>query len=118
VGLTVSSSGDAGCVQLVESFFTYRMEITGPAADTVGPELGQQISGDFPEALGPDDSIDWAFAFDEPTALAEEDNGPDRRDRDAQAQVRARQGALGRRPRILRRRVGRPGLRADSPAGG
>src|SRR5262245_49838450 len=30
---------------------TYRMEITGPAADTVGPELGPQISGDFPEVL-------------------------------------------------------------------
>ncbi len=29
----------------------YRMEITGPAADTVGPELGPQISGDFPETL-------------------------------------------------------------------
>jgi uncharacterized protein YndB with AHSA1/START domain len=30
---------------------TYRMEISGPAADTVGPELGPQISGDFPETL-------------------------------------------------------------------
>jgi uncharacterized protein YndB with AHSA1/START domain len=30
---------------------TYRMEIDGPAADTVGPELGPQISGDFPEVL-------------------------------------------------------------------
>jgi Polyketide cyclase / dehydrase and lipid transport len=30
---------------------TYRMEITGPAADTVGPQLGPQISGDFPEVL-------------------------------------------------------------------
>jgi hypothetical protein len=29
----------------------YRMEITGPAADEVGPELGPQISGDFPETL-------------------------------------------------------------------
>jgi uncharacterized protein YndB with AHSA1/START domain len=29
----------------------YRMEITGPEADTVGPELGPQISGDFPEVL-------------------------------------------------------------------
>jgi hypothetical protein len=27
------------------------MEITGPAADSVGPELGPQISGDFPETL-------------------------------------------------------------------
>jgi uncharacterized protein YndB with AHSA1/START domain len=30
---------------------TYRMEITGPAADTVGPELGPQITADFPETL-------------------------------------------------------------------
>src|SRR5262245_2480578 len=30
---------------------TYRMEITGPASDTVGPELGPKISGDFPETL-------------------------------------------------------------------
>lgn len=29
----------------------YRMEITGPEADTVGSELGPQISGDFPEVL-------------------------------------------------------------------
>jgi hypothetical protein len=27
------------------------MEITGPDADTIGPELGTQISGDFPETL-------------------------------------------------------------------
>jgi Polyketide cyclase / dehydrase and lipid transport len=30
---------------------TYRIEITGPAADRVGPELGPQISGDFPDTL-------------------------------------------------------------------
>jgi hypothetical protein len=29
----------------------YRMEITGPEADTVGPELGPQVSGDFAEVL-------------------------------------------------------------------
>ena len=29
----------------------YRMEISGPAADTVGPEVGPQISADFPETL-------------------------------------------------------------------
>jgi len=29
----------------------YRMEISGPSADSVGPELGPQISGDFPETL-------------------------------------------------------------------
>ena len=30
---------------------TYRMEITGPAADTVGPQIGPEISGDFPQVL-------------------------------------------------------------------
>jgi hypothetical protein len=30
---------------------TYRMEITGPAADTLGPQIGPEISGDFPETL-------------------------------------------------------------------
>ncbi len=29
----------------------YRMEISGPEADAVGPELGPQISGDFPDVL-------------------------------------------------------------------
>ena len=29
----------------------YRMEIDGPASDAVGPELGPQISGDFPDLL-------------------------------------------------------------------
>jgi hypothetical protein len=30
---------------------TYRMEITGPAADTLGPEIGPAITADFPETL-------------------------------------------------------------------
>ena len=30
---------------------TYRMEITGPAADTLGPRIGPEISGDFPETI-------------------------------------------------------------------
>jgi uncharacterized protein YndB with AHSA1/START domain len=30
---------------------TYWMEISGPAADTLGPELGPAISGDFPDTL-------------------------------------------------------------------
>jgi hypothetical protein len=30
---------------------TYRMEISGPAADSGGPEVGPQISADFPETL-------------------------------------------------------------------
>ena len=29
----------------------YRMEITGPAADQIGPQLGPQISSDFPQLL-------------------------------------------------------------------
>jgi hypothetical protein len=30
---------------------TYRMEITGPASDTLGPQVGPEISGDFPQTL-------------------------------------------------------------------
>jgi Polyketide cyclase / dehydrase and lipid transport len=30
---------------------TYRMEITGPAADTLGPQIGPEISADFPQVL-------------------------------------------------------------------
>jgi uncharacterized protein YndB with AHSA1/START domain len=37
---------DADRVRIV-----YRMEIDGPASDAVGPELGPQISGDFPDVL-------------------------------------------------------------------
>jgi uncharacterized protein YndB with AHSA1/START domain len=33
------------------SRITYRMEITGPAADTLGAEIGPEISGDFPQVL-------------------------------------------------------------------
>ena len=33
------------------SRITYRMEISGPAAETVGPEIGPEISSDFPEML-------------------------------------------------------------------
>jgi uncharacterized protein YndB with AHSA1/START domain len=33
------------------SRITYRMEITGPAADTLGPQIGPEISGDFPQTL-------------------------------------------------------------------
>jgi Polyketide cyclase / dehydrase and lipid transport len=38
--------GDAERARIV-----YRMEIDGPASDAVGPELGPQISGDFPDVL-------------------------------------------------------------------
>jgi uncharacterized protein YndB with AHSA1/START domain len=30
---------------------TYHMRITGPSADSIGPELGPAISGDFPEVM-------------------------------------------------------------------
>jgi uncharacterized protein YndB with AHSA1/START domain len=30
---------------------TYRMEITGPAADSLGPQIGPEISADFPQTL-------------------------------------------------------------------
>jgi uncharacterized protein YndB with AHSA1/START domain len=33
------------------SRITYRMEITGPAADELGPQIGPEISGDFPQTL-------------------------------------------------------------------
>src|SRR5215831_17497853 len=29
----------------------YRMEITGPTADTLGPQIGPEISADFPQVL-------------------------------------------------------------------
>ncbi len=29
----------------------YRMEITGPEADTLGPQIGSEISADFPQVL-------------------------------------------------------------------
>ena len=31
---------------------TYAMEITGPNADAIGAEVGEQITGDFPETVG------------------------------------------------------------------
>jgi Polyketide cyclase / dehydrase and lipid transport len=30
---------------------TYRMEITGAASDALGPQIGPEISGDFPQTL-------------------------------------------------------------------
>jgi uncharacterized protein YndB with AHSA1/START domain len=41
----LESAGD-GRVRVV-----YRMEITGPEADTMGPQLGPQISADFPQVV-------------------------------------------------------------------
>jgi hypothetical protein len=42
------------CVEPLErgrARVTYRMEITGPAADTLGPQVGPDISADFPQTL-------------------------------------------------------------------
>jgi uncharacterized protein YndB with AHSA1/START domain len=33
------------------SRIVYRMEITGPEADTLGPQIGPEITADFPEVL-------------------------------------------------------------------
>lgn len=30
---------------------TYRLEITGPAADETGPQVGPAITADFPETI-------------------------------------------------------------------
>jgi len=30
---------------------TYRMDITGPQADVIGPQIGPEISSDFPQTL-------------------------------------------------------------------
>jgi hypothetical protein len=37
---------DDGRIRIV-----YTMEITGPAADILGPQIGPEISGDFPQVL-------------------------------------------------------------------
>lgn len=50
-GIVVRTTHRVESVEADRSRVTYRMEITGPAADEVGPELGPQISGDFPETL-------------------------------------------------------------------
>ena len=38
-------------VDSARSRVTYRIEISGPGADTLGPQLGPAISGDFPGML-------------------------------------------------------------------
>jgi hypothetical protein len=39
------------CLDDDRNRIVYRTEITGPAADRVGPQLGPEISGDFPQTL-------------------------------------------------------------------
>jgi len=50
-GLTVRTTHRVEPAGPERSRVVYRMEITGPEADSIGPELGPQISGDFPEVL-------------------------------------------------------------------
>jgi Polyketide cyclase / dehydrase and lipid transport len=50
-GITVRTTHRLERVAADRVRIVYRMEITGPEADTVGPELGPQISGDFPDVL-------------------------------------------------------------------
>jgi uncharacterized protein YndB with AHSA1/START domain len=47
----VRTSHRAERVESGRTRITYRMEITGPAADEVGPKVGPEISGDFPQVL-------------------------------------------------------------------
>ena len=50
-GLTVRTIHRAERVGPARTAITYRMEITVPAADTVGAEVRAEMSGDFPETL-------------------------------------------------------------------
>jgi len=38
-------------IDLERARVRYRMEITGPSADTLGPQVGPEISADFPQVL-------------------------------------------------------------------
>ena len=50
-GITVRTTHRLEPAESGRTRIVYRMEITGPDADTLGAELGPQISGDFPEVL-------------------------------------------------------------------
>jgi hypothetical protein len=50
-GLTIRTTHRVDRLGADRVRIVYRMEISGPQADSVGPELGPQISGDFPEVL-------------------------------------------------------------------
>jgi uncharacterized protein YndB with AHSA1/START domain len=49
--IVVQTIHQVRCLDSGRARVSYRMEITGPAADTLGPQLGPEISGDFPETL-------------------------------------------------------------------
>jgi hypothetical protein len=50
-GLIIRTIHRVGTAGGGRSRVTYRMEISGPDADSAGPDLGPQISGDFPDTL-------------------------------------------------------------------
>jgi hypothetical protein len=50
-GFLVRTTHRVEAVDDQRSRITYRMEITGPAAHALGPEIGPEISGDFPQVL-------------------------------------------------------------------
>lgn len=49
--VVVRTTHRAGPIGEGRSRVTYRMEISGPAAEELGPQLGPAISADFPETL-------------------------------------------------------------------
>jgi Polyketide cyclase / dehydrase and lipid transport len=49
--ITVRTSHHVRRVDHGHARITYRIEITGPAADTLGPQVGPEISADFPQVL-------------------------------------------------------------------
>ena len=50
-GLTITTVHRIADLGAGRARVTYRTEITGEAADAVGPELGPQICGDFPDVV-------------------------------------------------------------------
>ena len=48
---SIEATGSPGAIWRVWADVASWMEMSGPAADTVGPELGPAISADLPEAL-------------------------------------------------------------------
>jgi uncharacterized protein YndB with AHSA1/START domain len=61
---TVRTTHEIGPVADGRTRVTYRTDIVGPAADQVGPELGPDITADFPEVL----AALVALAEDQPEA--------------------------------------------------
>jgi uncharacterized protein YndB with AHSA1/START domain len=51
-GAVISTTHELRAAGTGRTRVVYRMEITGPAAATIGPELGPAITADFPETIG------------------------------------------------------------------